>query len=183
VALKASHLPNAIFAIRYLPSPTLTEFKRHKEMNGSSFAFHGSKLPNFHSILYNGLDETFAVNQVFGKGNYLSTTPQVCQMFMQYGEIKYGGRLGDVVGCMVCCEVAKTKGVEFGETKGFSASHSLPDTYVLSQGRNTMLEKYILVFGRKVKGGKRGTHICYVLLILYILLMVFIGGGFKRFYS
>ncbi|XP_021958202.1 protein mono-ADP-ribosyltransferase PARP16 isoform X2 [Folsomia candida] len=59
------------------PSVPKTSFDAEKVTHGSFFAYHGSPLENFHSIIHRGLKNELNIRKAYGHGTYLSSTLKV----------------------------------------------------------------------------------------------------------
>ncbi|GLG99731.1 Poly [ADP-ribose] polymerase [Gryllus bimaculatus] len=98
--------PNFIFQLNST-SNSVQEIRWEDLRKGRKtlFAFHGSRLENFHSILHHGLQQHLTKNALFGRGIYLSSELSVS---LPYSPMGYGwGRslLGDQMSCVALCEM------------------------------------------------------------------------------
>eukprot|EP01105_Mastigella_eilhardi_P003872 TRINITY_DN1505_c0_g1_i3.p1 TRINITY_DN1505_c0_g1~~TRINITY_DN1505_c0_g1_i3.p1 ORF type:complete len:269 (+),score=71.07 TRINITY_DN1505_c0_g1_i3:258-1064(+) len=101
-------------------------FLERKKQNGSEFAFHGSPIENWHSIMRNGLKNASGSKlqmngAAFGAGIYLSPNATTSLGYCRATHAanrgnKSGNRFIDSenVFCMALCEVIKTKATKSG---------------------------------------------------------------------
>lgn len=84
-------------------------FSNLKSLYGSFYAFHGSALENYHSILHNGLAISLNKRSLFGFGTYLSSKLSTAIEFSPFGNNVYAntrkGILGKRLSCVALCEV------------------------------------------------------------------------------
>jgi len=129
------------------PNPK-PEFVKGKEEFGTVFAFHGSKLDNFHSIVHRGLLSALNVRKAYGHGSYLSTQLNVSMGYtdQNWRESWGNGDFGRYLRCVAICEIVK-----YPELK----SHSLivsaqgpdqpkPNVYVVDKDEFVQLSHLIL---------------------------------------
>jgi hypothetical protein len=99
-----------------LLSSTPSREKRFQELKsqyGSVYAFHGSPLGNWHSIMRNGLEnmsgtEAQLHGAAYGKGVYLAPTSNTSVNYMKYVSTWSHSMFNSpTLGCMTMCEVIK----------------------------------------------------------------------------
>lgn len=87
----------------------IENFSNLKSLYGSFYAFHGSALENYHSILHNGLAISLNKRGLFGAGTYLSSKLLTCIEYSPFGSNVYAstrkGLLGRRLSCVALCEV------------------------------------------------------------------------------
>ena len=101
------------------------------------WAFHGSRLDNFHSILHYGLQQHLNKTGLFGEGIYLCEDLGVCLTYSHQGLAWNNSSLGQAVSCVVMSEVLDHPSVkmysqdrERGLVEG-SVGGRVPDKYIL----------------------------------------------------
>lgn len=73
---------------------------------GSFYAFHGSSMENFHSIIHNGLLYNLNKRSLLGVGTYVSTKINVAFLYSPFGQNYFkGSHLGKKLSCIALCEV------------------------------------------------------------------------------
>lgn len=91
-------------------------FSNLKALYGSFYAFHGSALENYHSILHNGLAISLNKRSLFGFGTYLSSKLSTAIEFSPFSNNFYAntrkGLLGRRLSCVALCEVISHPDVE-----------------------------------------------------------------------
>ncbi|XP_045893726.1 protein mono-ADP-ribosyltransferase PARP6-like isoform X1 [Micropterus dolomieu] len=88
--LKFMHTPHQFLLISSPPSKE-ARFQTAKKLYGSTFAFHGSHIENWHSILRNGLVNASYTNlqlhgAAYGKGIYLSPSSSISFGYSEMGK-------------------------------------------------------------------------------------------------
>ncbi|XP_068168769.1 protein mono-ADP-ribosyltransferase PARP6-like isoform X2 [Antennarius striatus] len=91
--VKFMHTPHQFLLVSSPPSKEAS-FQNAKKLHGSTFAFHGSHIENWHSILRNGLINAshtkFQVNgAAYGKGIYLSPISNISFGYSEMGKGRY----------------------------------------------------------------------------------------------
>jgi len=117
---EAKRIKSMVTAHQYLllsaPPEKEAKFRQLKEKHGSCFAFHGSSIENWHSILRQGLKNASGTKlqmngAAYGQGIYLSphsaTSFGYCRMVGGTTPTKSGNRFLDStnVNCIAICEV------------------------------------------------------------------------------
>lgn len=80
------------------------KFQQHSMNRSTLYAFHGSKLDSFHSILNYGLQQHLCKQAVFGEGIYLSSEMNVSLLFSSIGTGWNKSICGKKLSCMAICE-------------------------------------------------------------------------------
>ena len=101
------------------------------------WAFHGSRLDNFYSILHYGLQQHLNKTGLFGEGIYLCEDLGVCLTYSSQGLAWKNSSLGEAVSVVVMTEVVDHPSVkmysqdtERGVVEG-SVGGRVPDKYIL----------------------------------------------------
>jgi len=174
--------PNYVFKITYTPDhPSYKTWENLSKNNVVSLGFHGSAFENFHSIVRNGLDNSFGKDtSLFGEGIYLSEDRDVAFSFLKCGTNFYQNSiLGKQVGCIVCAEVIKDPqhvrvSSESQSSSGISLSDSkLPKGYIVVESNEYVCIRYILVYEHFMGPTKKKTNFCMMCMIAYLLLLVY----------
>lgn len=162
--------------------------------------YHGSAIENFHSILHNGLDDTFGRStSIYGDGVYLSEDRDVGYSFVKAGKVALGGRtsplFGEQFGLLACASVSKHPQVRHSHTaSGAGAAQRYRDAAILVDGQRQLppgyivvtspqhiLIRYVLVYTNNASsaaiaaGGQRRVNICQYMFVFYILLLVLLA--------
>ena len=128
----------------------------------TQWAFHGSRLDNFHSILHYGLQQHLNKTGLFGEGIYLCEDLGVCLTYSHQGLAWNNSSLGQAVSCVVMSEVLDHPSVkmysqdrERGLVEG-SVGGRVPDKYILVRNndlvhiRSAQAQSYCLLYVIKV---------------------------------
>lgn len=139
-----SQWPQYVFEVEpNLDSNAEKRFQQHKErMGGSSlFAFHGSKLESFFSILNFGLAQHLCKRDLYGDGAYLSTAMDVALSFSMKGTAWTKSHLfGEHYSALALCEyVSDPKHIQ----------KNIPKSYVVLTNNEIVRLRYILIFTTK----------------------------------
>ncbi|XP_062516957.1 protein mono-ADP-ribosyltransferase PARP16-like [Corticium candelabrum] len=181
--------PDYVFKVDYLDD---SRFSSQRETFGTFYAYHGSRLENFHSILHHGLISHLNKNSVFGAGTYLSSDLNVCMLYSPASRGWQHSRLGTNISCIAVCEVINHPDVKKSSTEGKPKPQqskveggeipgaSIPEKYYIVKNNELLQIRYILVFGQKVqtRTSRRGffsRHKFAVIMCLYLLALIFIG--------
>lgn len=166
--------PQLIIELSY--SPELEErFQSHASSHGGVlYAFHGSQVENFHSIVHNGLLSLFNKTAAFGEGTYLSTELGVCLNWSPSGALWPRSSLPHTACCVAVCEVVKHPTVMSRYQSGGEPSlqQKVPDKYFVIANDELVRVKYVLVFGRLRKRRRVGAGTCSWVLQHKFLLVV-----------
>jgi len=174
--------PNYVFKITYTQDhPGYKSWEtlvRNKEV---TLGFHGSAFENYHSIIRNGLDNSFGKDtSLFGDGIYLSEDRDVAFSFLKCGPNYYQNSLfGKQVGCIVCAEVIKDPqhvrvSTDQAALSGISLSDSkLPKGYIVVESNEYVCIRYILVYEHFMGTTRKKTNFCVLCMIAYVLLLMY----------
>lgn len=80
------------------------KFLNHIQQRKTNFAYHGSKVDSFHSILNYGLQQHMGKRDLFGHGIYLSSELDVSIAFSPIGLAWKRSDLGKDMSCVALCE-------------------------------------------------------------------------------
>ncbi|XP_015127379.1 protein mono-ADP-ribosyltransferase PARP16 [Diachasma alloeum] len=148
--------PNLIFQVA-TPNQSSKEDRWKASIKGHStfYAYHGSRLENFHSIIHYGIQQHMSQPGLFGDGIYLSSELGVSLRFSPVGYGWGGSMLGSEMSCIALCEVVNHPDVKKGDTngdtpKGFAMSvrDKIPNKYYLVQNSDLVRIRYLLVYSQ-----------------------------------
>ncbi|XP_078040203.1 protein mono-ADP-ribosyltransferase PARP16-like isoform X2 [Augochlora pura] len=109
--------PNLIFEVANAQQSTSEKRWRTIVQGCTTFyAYHGSRLENFHSIIHYGLQQSMCKKSMFGKGIYLSSE---LGLSLLYSPIGYGwgdSVLGSEISCIALCEFVNDVDVKNRDT-------------------------------------------------------------------
>ncbi|XP_030748669.1 protein mono-ADP-ribosyltransferase PARP16-like [Sitophilus oryzae] len=151
------------------------------------YAFHGSSIHNFYSILKFGLQPHFSNGKevLFGSGIYLSSEISVCTNYASYGETWKKSSLGTKHSIIavaeiindheeVKCKDKNNKGRSFNQ----DSYGEIPEKYFVVTNSELLRVKYLLVYTQKRPNMVKSfikTNFLWIIITLYFLLLVFIG--------
>ncbi|TRY81700.1 hypothetical protein DNTS_026011 [Danionella cerebrum] len=191
----AAPIPDFLFELQY--SDLLnSKFERTRAGRELIYAFHGSRLENFHSIIHNGLHCHLNKTSLFGEGTYLTSDLSMAILYSPHGNGWKESVLGPLISCIALCEIidhpdvkcqVKKKDSESIDRQRLRARNSeggeVPEKYFVVTNNELLRVKYLLVYSQKRYRSRqtRGTswlvrnHFA-VMMALYLLLLVFIGA-------
>lgn len=192
--------PSYIFEVVYAETSE-HRFQYLRNNRKLLYAYHGSRVENFHSILHNGLASHMNKISLFGKGTYLSSELAVSLIYSPGGEGWCKSQLGSSLGCVAVCQMIDDSSVKCTVKQGESLSTELeehrgrsraaesqagdvPERYYVVENNEMVRVKYLLVYSRPNNGASQ--HLVEaqswcrqnkftVLMVVYILLLLFIG--------
>jgi len=156
----------------------------------SFWAFHGSRLDNFHSILSHGLQQHRTKNSLFGEGIYLASDLGVCLAYSSRGVGWANSCLGPSLSCLAVTQVKHHQDVKVHTEepgRGMvedSEGGRVPEKYVVVRNNELVKIKYLLVYQHepKVEATSSNAVMGWVkenkmimLLLAYAFLLVCIG--------
>lgn len=171
--------PLRIFEISRETSSSNTPFDLYKEQFGSRWAFHGSRLECFHSILNYGLAQHLCKRDLYGEGLYLSTDLDVSLIFSQMGLGWDLSFLPKSLSCVALCEFVPHPQFVNRQKK------SVPDQYIVIHNNDLVKVRYLLIYGkpRRKQGAQPFRYLPKIVVrhkaifsvILYVCILLFIG--------
>ncbi|OAD52935.1 Poly [ADP-ribose] polymerase 16 [Eufriesea mexicana] len=109
--------PNLIFQVtRTKQSTSEDRWKTVAQGHSTFYAYHGSRLENFHSIIHYGLQQSMCKKSLFGKGIYLSSELGVSLPYSPLGYGWGGSVLGSEMSCIALCELIDHADVKIGDS-------------------------------------------------------------------
>ncbi|XP_072038267.1 protein mono-ADP-ribosyltransferase PARP16-like [Amphiura filiformis] len=186
--------PTHVFEVQY-QSAANNRFDQLSQDKDIMYAYHGSRLENFHSILHNGLHSHMSKKPLFGEGTYLSSDLSVSMPYSPIGKAWDHSLMGGKLSCVAVCELidhpdvkcsTKAKGESTGSQAPDSLGGDVPEKYYVVTNNEVVRVKYLLIFAdnlsRKRSTQQRSkvmTFICSHLFALgilgYLLVLLFIG--------
>jgi len=170
---------------------TGSERWRAEMATSSSFwAFHGSRLDNFHSILSHGLQQHRTKNSLFGEGIYLASDLGVCLAYSSRGVGWNNSSLGPSLSCLAVTQVKHHQDVKVHTEepgRGMvedSEGGRVPEKYVVVRNNELLRIRYLLVYQHQPLVAERSSNRLtlwmkrnqmLVLLLAYAFLLVCIG--------
>ncbi|XP_035667650.1 protein mono-ADP-ribosyltransferase PARP16-like isoform X2 [Branchiostoma floridae] len=179
--------PSHIFEVVHSET-TDARFEETRQDRSLLYAFHGSRLDNFYSILHNGLHAHLNKNSLFGEGTYLSGDLGVSIIYSHKGQGWDRSMLGETMSCVAVCEVimdpkyVKSKVEENGRAKN-KDKQEVPEKYYIVSNNELLRVKYVLVYAEKKVQQRVQTpsffqrHKFFVLMSLYVVVLAVIGAA------
>lgn len=154
--LAAFARPQYIFeVVHHNESSSERAFRENLSHFQSCYAYHGSKVFNFYSILNYGLQQHLNQTALFGEGIYLSEELHVSEMFAPTGAGWPKSTLGRHLACIAICEYINDPA--FVKTQEENKSAELPEKYILVQNNDLVQVRYLLVYSNKRQLQPTGT--------------------------
>ncbi|KAG9341897.1 hypothetical protein JZ751_018214 [Albula glossodonta] len=173
-------VPDFLFELEYCDQMN-ARFEKTRGERDLLYAFHGSRLENFHSIVHNGLHCHLNKTSLFGEGTYLTSDLSMAVLYSPHGNGWRESLLGPLLSCIAMCEIidhpdvkARARNSEGGE---------VPEKYFVVTNNQLLRVKYLLVYSQKQHRTRhtRGTswlvrHHFAIMMSLYLLLLILIGA-------
>ncbi|XP_076464990.1 protein mono-ADP-ribosyltransferase PARP16-like [Babylonia areolata] len=192
--------PSYIFEVQYGETGE-KKFQALREGRKLMYAYHGSRIENFHSILHNGLAGHMNKMSLFGKGTYLSSELAVSMLYSPGGQGWKKSQLGSNLGCVAVCQMVDDPSVKCTVKEGGSistegeenrgrarAAESLagdvPERYYVVENNDMVRVKYLLLYSQPTTAStQRSAHAMpwyrknkfAVMMAIYMLLLLCIG--------
>ncbi|XP_011265625.1 mono [ADP-ribose] polymerase PARP16 [Camponotus floridanus] len=146
--------PNLIFQVASAKQSTIEEKWKSSATNYSTlYAYHGSRLENFHSIVHYGLQQNMCKRSQFGKGIYLSSELGVSLPYSPVGYGWGGSLLGSEISCIALCELIDHPDIKRGDSRDSaqnrlidSVGGKIPDKYFIVTNSDLVRIRYLLVY-------------------------------------
>lgn len=144
--LAAFQRPQQIFEVVYREDAhSERRFRENLDQFRSYYAYHGSKLFNFYSILSYGLQQHLNKTALFGEGIYLSAELHVSQMFAPTGAGWSRSAIGSHLACTALCEYVDNP--VYVKCQEENSSSDIPEKYILVKNNELVQVRYLLVYG------------------------------------
>ncbi|XP_062549733.1 protein mono-ADP-ribosyltransferase PARP16-like [Armigeres subalbatus] len=145
--LAAFQRPQQIFEVVYREDAhSERRFRENQDQFSSYYAYHGSKLFNFYSILNYGLQQHLNKTALFGEGIYLSAELHVSQMFAPTGAGWARSDLGSHLACTALCQYIDNPSYVKCQEENSNTS-DIPEKYILVKNNELVQVRYLLVYG------------------------------------
>ncbi|XP_011640935.1 mono [ADP-ribose] polymerase PARP16 [Pogonomyrmex barbatus] len=146
--------PNLIFQVTSAKQSAAEEkWKSSAKGNSTFYAYHGSRLENFHSIVHYGLQQNMCKRSQFGKGIYLSSELGVSLPYSPVGYGWGGSLLGSEISCIALCELINHPNIKRGDSKhdaqntlNDSIAGRIPNKYFVVTNSDLVRIRYLLVY-------------------------------------
>ncbi|XP_037556279.1 protein mono-ADP-ribosyltransferase PARP16 [Dermacentor silvarum] len=145
---------DAVFEVEHSPQVD-RRFEAARGDREVFFAYHGSRLDNFYSILHNGLLAHMNKNSLYGTGTYLSSELSVSATFSPAGYGWQHSQVSPELSCVAMCEVVDHPDVKCQDRCRSKPSRAyardsmggkVPEKYYLVQNNSVVRVKYLLVY-------------------------------------
>ncbi|EZA52269.1 Poly [ADP-ribose] polymerase [Ooceraea biroi] len=148
--------PNLIFQVESTKQSVAEEkWKSSAKGHATFYAYHGSRLENFHSIVHYGLQQNMCKRSQFGKGIYLSSELGVSLAYSPMGYGWGGSLLGSEISCIALCELIDHPDVKRGDTRdnaqntlNDSVGGRIPDKYFVAINSDLVRVRYLLLYAQ-----------------------------------
>jgi len=186
-AKSALPLPTYVFEVKNNNS---NRWQERCEGEETFYAFHGSRLDNWFSILHNGLQQHRGKTSLFGEGIYLSSELGVSLNYSSRGSGWDSSHLGSSVSCLAISHIINHPSVKIhsecqtrGRVEG-SEGGSIPENYILVRNNQLVNIRYIMVYcseGRPREVSRNRltawmrSHSMVLVLVAYGFLLLLVG--------
>ncbi|XP_033210737.1 uncharacterized protein LOC117168907 [Belonocnema kinseyi] len=155
--------PNLIFQVVSVKQSALEEKWRAAGQGRTKFyAYHGSRLENFHSIVHYGLQQNMCKTSLFGTGIYLSSELGVSLPYSPVGYGWGGSILGSDMSCVALCELIDHPRVKRGDSGDNERSMvpdavggKVPNKYYVVENSELVRIRYLLVYSQEFNSSRR----------------------------
>ncbi|CAG9759328.1 unnamed protein product [Ceutorhynchus assimilis] len=180
-----SALPQYVFEVNY-NSKFEEAFKKRKGSREIIYAFHGSSVHNFYSILKFGLQQHFRQSKevLFGNGIYLSNEISVCTNYSPFGETWENSSLGQKHSIIALCEIINNEEeVKCKDEKNKKRAlnqdsyGAIPDKYFVVTNSELVKIKYLLAYRYRastVVASFTKKNCLWIVIVLYLAILVLI---------
>ncbi|XP_037689611.1 protein mono-ADP-ribosyltransferase PARP16 isoform X3 [Choloepus didactylus] len=199
-------VPDFLFEIEY-SNPANAKFYETKGERDLIYAFHGSRLENFHSIIHNGLHCHLNKTSLFGEGTYLTSDLSLALIYSPHGHGWQRSLLGPILSCVAVCEVidhpdvkcqTKKKDSKEIDRRRARIKHSeggdIPPKYFVVTNNQLLRVKYLLVYSQKQPKSRASSQLSWfsshwftVMISLYLLLLLIVSvissSTFQHFWN
>lgn len=180
--------PTHIFRVTYRKDSTSeARFRDFIDEFPTSFAFHGTKVQNFHNILHHNLQQHLNKNSLFGEGLYLSSEMNVSLPYSRNGTGWKKSMIGSTLAAVALCEYVEHPVSVKKCTKAAVKKTDLPEKYVIVQNNDIVRVRYLVVYasGKRKQQEARGliglVFNQKFLFTFYFIILVAIGCSNSRY--
>ncbi|KAL8560609.1 hypothetical protein ACOMHN_062574 [Nucella lapillus] len=192
--------PSYIFEVQYGETGE-KKFQNLRDGRILMYAYHGSRVENFHSIIHNGLAGHMNKMSLFGKGTYLSSELAVSMLYSPGGQGWKKSQLGSNLGCVAVCQMIDDASVKCTVKEGGrrstegedsrsrarameSLAGDVPERYYVVENNDMVRVKYLLLYSQP--SGAQAEHSAQtmpwyrknkfaVMMAIYMLLLFCVG--------
>jgi poly[ADP-ribose] polymerase 16 len=161
----------------------------HKRQDGRDiiFAYHGSAVDNFYSILKVGLQQHFSIEKevLFGNGIYLSNELSLSAHYAPFGQTWANSALGSKHSVIAVCEIINdVQKVKCKDAKNKRRSINedsfgeIPEKYFVVTDSDMVRVKYLMIYKQKGFISVKSfiaKHLFLCLILLYCIFIICIG--------
>ncbi|XP_078039029.1 protein mono-ADP-ribosyltransferase PARP16-like isoform X2 [Augochlora pura] len=185
--------PNLIFHVASAKQSASEEkWKTIAQGCRTFYAYHGSRLENFHSIIHYGLQQSMCKKSLFGKGIYLASELSATLPHSPVGYGWGGSVLGSEMNCIALCELVNHVDVKSKDTEGTvqtvpkdSADQAASNKYYTLTNSELVRVRYLLVYSQAVQTSRSTNsggllawfkqHKLLTFVLGYLLLLTSVG--------
>ncbi|XP_076644301.1 protein mono-ADP-ribosyltransferase PARP16-like [Halictus rubicundus] len=185
--------PNLIFQVANARQSTSEEkWKSIAQGCRTFYAYHGSRLENFHSIIHYGLQQSMCKKPLFGKRMYLSNELAVSLPYSPVGYGWGGSILGNEMSCIALCELVDHVDIKNKDSENNaeimakdSSGGTASNKYYLVTNSEFVRVRYLLVYSQEIQTTRstnnRGLlawfkqHKLLTLVLGYVVLLASVG--------
>ncbi|XP_055686881.1 protein mono-ADP-ribosyltransferase PARP16 [Lutzomyia longipalpis] len=139
--------PTHIFRIAHAAgSAAEMKFREFAEHFPTQWAFHGSRVHNFHSILHFGLAQHLNKRSAFGEGIYLSTDLSVSLTYSPLEPTWTHSQLGQRFSCVALCEYIEHP--DHFKCHSTSRKSEIPKNFIVVTNNETIRVRYLLLYAK-----------------------------------
>lgn len=192
--------PSYIFEMQYGDTGE-KKFQTLQDGRPLMYAYHGSRVENFHSILHNGLAGHMNKMSLFGKGTYLSSELAVSMLYSPGGQGWKKSQLGGNLGCVAVCQMIDDTSVKCTVKEGGrtstegedsrnrarateSLAGDVPERYYVVENNDMVRVKYLLIYSQPSTARTQSSALAVpwyrknkfaVMMAIYMLLLLCVG--------
>ncbi|ETE62238.1 Poly [ADP-ribose] polymerase 16, partial [Ophiophagus hannah] len=154
-------VPDFLFEITYCKEMN-AKFEDTQAGRDLIYAFHGSRLENFHSIMHNGLQCHLNRTSLFGEGTYLTSDLSLALLYSPHSLGWQRSAMGPILSCVAVCEVidhpdvkcqVKKKDSREIDRKRARVKNSeggdVPQKYFVVTNNQLIRVKYLLIYSQR----------------------------------
>ncbi|XP_066557352.1 protein mono-ADP-ribosyltransferase PARP16 [Amia ocellicauda] len=187
--------PDFLFELDYCDQMN-TRFEESRGGRDLIYAFHGSRLENFHSIIHHGLHCHLNKTSLFGEGTYLTSDLSLALLYSPHGSGWRESLLGPLLSCVAVCEIVDHPDVKCQVKKRDSESidrhrarvrnsegGDVPQKYFVVTNNQLLRVRYLLVYSEKKHRRRHARPVSWlarhhfaIMMSLYLLLLIAIGA-------
>ncbi|XP_046428658.1 protein mono-ADP-ribosyltransferase PARP16 isoform X1 [Neodiprion fabricii] len=185
--------PNLIFQVASTKHSLFEErWRTASQGHTTLYAYHGSRLENFHSIIHHGLQQNMCKRSLYGTGIYFSSELGVSLPYSPVGYGWGGSMHGSQLSCIALCELINHPDVKRGDSEDAARntvidamSGKVPNKYYLVVNSDLVRIRYLLVYSQEFSSSRhkegRGLvawfrrHKLLTFVLGYVVLLASVG--------